>query len=794
MRLIRPALLAWLFALSTALCPLRAAPVAFSIPAQPAPAALMAFARQSGIDVIFSSKDLQDVQCSAVSGTLEPSAALERLLEGTGCVARRAASGRLTVRRVRAPRESTPPAPTLRPGEQTPSGVVPGAVSGDDIVTLADLVVTPSRFGIADGPIAREATLTSRELEALPQLGEDLYRTINTRMPGLASDDLSAMFWVRGAPHHEVLSRFDGVDLLEPFHLKDYDGAISIVDLDTIESMDLTTGGFTADYGDRLTGVIDIATQSDPGADRRTTLGLSVMHMRATSQGRFADGDGQWLATARRGYVDLALELAGQDVDESPTYYDLSGKIAYRIAPNHTLSLHVLHAGDTFESDNDGEEDEPDLRSRYTSSYLWGRWLGRFGDRLSGEAVLAGSRLEWARDGDGLVDYILPMTLRDRRQLQTIGLRNDWSLVLDENLLLRAGLDLSHAECRYDYELARTYWTLGDGVLGTAVRTIDEDFRPDADRLSLFLAPRIRLWDRLTLEPGLRYDDYSHLDDSAWSPRLNVAVDFGATMLRAAWGDYHQAHGVHELSVGDGETLFQQVERAEQRVLGISHRLRNGVSLRLEGYERLIANPRTHWENLLDPTSLFPEAADDRVRVDPTRGRARGVELTAERRGDRFGWSASYSYARSEERVNGAWLPRQRDQEHTFYADISFRPARHWMFSAAWTFHTGWPVTDIHYDAVTLADGRVIPVPRRGPMNALRAPDYHRLDFRASRTFQLSQGTLRVFVDLFNVYSRRNEYGFDEPYGTIENGHAVEHKEPLKMFPMLPSFGVTWEF
>jgi len=66
-------------------------------------------------------------------------------------------------------------------------------------IALDQFVVTPSRFGIASQPFAAGTTLTAEDLTALPQLGEDLYRTI-ARLPGLAADDFTSKFWVRGAP------------------------------------------------------------------------------------------------------------------------------------------------------------------------------------------------------------------------------------------------------------------------------------------------------------------------------------------------------------------------------------------------------------------------------------------------------------------------------------------------------------------------------------------------------------------------------------------------------------------
>src|SRR4051812_3395911 len=144
--------------------------------------------------------------------------------------------------------------PARAPAQAVPPPIEPP-------VKLAEVVVTPSRFGVADERIGVAATLTSAELETLPQIGDDLYRSI-ARLPGLAADDFTAAFWVRGAPNGETLARLDGVELIEPFHLKDVEGALSIVDPATIRRLDLVTGGFTTDYGDRLAGVLNLETKS----------------------------------------------------------------------------------------------------------------------------------------------------------------------------------------------------------------------------------------------------------------------------------------------------------------------------------------------------------------------------------------------------------------------------------------------------------------------------------------------------------------------------------------------------
>lgn len=301
----------------------------------------------------------------------------------------------------------------------------------------------------------------------------------------------------------------------------------------------------------------------------------------------------------------------------------------------------------------------------------------------------------------------------------------------------------------------------------------------------------------MIVEPGLRFERHSYTGsftgDSGWSPRLNASLVFGRTTVRAAWGIYEQGQGLHELSVQDGEMTFHRAERAEQRVLGVSHKLESGLDLRVEAYERLSSHLRPHWENVSDPGAIFPESQYDRIQLNPSDGRARGIELIAEHRGGRFGWGASYTYSITEELIGTRWVPRNRDQRHTFYVDATYAPAPHWQLSASWQLHTGWPVTDINYFPITLNNGSHSYFLSYGPTNAQRTPVYHRLDLRATRTFRLKRGTLRVFADIFNAYNQPNSDGYDYAVSVTQNQVTVQ-KTPRTLFNVIPSLGLSWEF
>ncbi len=659
-------------------------------------------------------------------------------------------------------------------------------VAVEPALKLSEFVVTPSRFGVADVATSAVAALTAAELEVLPQVGDDLFRSI-ARLPGLATDDVSARFWVRGAPQSEVRVRLDGADLIEPFHLKDVDGALSVVDPAAIRWLDLATGGFQVEHGDRLAGVLTMETKSE----RRslTTLNLSLTGLGGMRQGTFAGGKGRWLATVRRGYPDIALRASGRDDDVSPRYYDLMGKVEYGPAPGHVLSFHALRAGDGLRYER---TNSPSLSSGYGSDNAWGRWRGDLGGGLRGEAVLAWTRLIWSRHGSGRQDGF-PFSLSDQRRLDLASLRNEWTWQTVDAAVWRGGFEAGAGAARYDYALSRQRTVVNGAAQVVVTDRNVAALDPEGRHAAAHAAVKVRAAGPLVVEPGLRWERADQVGGASVSPRLNAALALGATTLRAAWGDYAQRQGLHELSVADGERTFGRVERAEHRVLGLERSLGSRVALRLEAYQRLTSRVRPRWENLDNAYDLFPEAQSDRVRISPAEARAEGVELLLASRGNGpLQWNVSHAIARTEERLGGRWVPRRRDQRHAFYADATYALNPRWQFSAAWHFHSGWPTTDVVYSLAPLANNRRVLVSANGEPYGLRLPDYHRLDLRVTRRWQTRLGEIRAYLDLFNVYDRVNLLGFDHQVSVSGTTVNVRRK-PREQLPFLPSVGVSWQ-
>lgn len=850
----------------------RAAPVHFDLPAQPAASALMAFAKQAGVEVLFSFDDLKTVPANAVVGDFEPADAIARLLQGTGFTAVRNAAGKFVVVPERSRRRTSevrgrvlanetetpvanalvrlgdstlavrsradgsfqlPDAPVesqmlvvqaegfattrvenlrLRPGRELDLGEIRLA-AGEDLqsleaivvnatelggtgppaLLLEEVVVTPSRFGIDEERGLIAATLTESDLLALPQVGEDLYRAIS-HLPGLAADDMTARFWVRGAPHDQVLARLDGVDLVEPFHMRDTDGSLSILDLETISRLELYTGGFTTEFGNRLAGVLTMETDRHMRREPRNTVALSLTGARVASRGSTPTGRSRWLLSARTGFPQVALRVRDADTatELEPRYYDVFAKVETNLTPDHTLAVHLLHADDRMNFD---EEARARLRSRYGSDYLWMRWQGDFGP-VRGEAVFSHAQLAWSRDATGLINNWYAMEVKDERDLRLTSLRQDWTAKWHPAVLWRTGLELTTGHAAYDYAGFREVLVPGDQGYFKTRRPRNLVARPSGESWGGYFAVRLQPSTAWTVEPGVRYDGNNVADDADVSPRLNAAWTRGATTARMGWGVYHQAQALHRLPVPDGETTLQRSERAEHRVVSFERRLAEKVNLRLEAYERTVKRPQAHWESVIETLEAAPEQGYDRVRIEPVRQRARGVELIVERRGGSLAWSASYSLARSEETLrSGVTIPRARDQRHTLYLDVTYTPNPRWQFSAAWQQHTGWPTTEQDFRTVPYSEGGIVVQGEPRTPFSDRLPSYQRLDFRVQRRFQLKRGTLRVYLDVFNLLDRDNLLSYGHQITVLNDSSLqVARRDGDQLIPLVPSVGLAWDF
>jgi len=689
-----------------------------------------------------------------------------------------------------------------------PVEVKPGATTEVTIILIPRLValkeinVTASASLLAEEPTAAVA-LDRRQIQELPHFGDDLYRAIAV-LPSTTGADFSARFAIRGGLYDETLVNLDGQELMEPFHLKDFQGIFSILDPEMIGGVELTPGGFTAEYGDRMTGVLDMVARSP--SKTRTGFGISFTNAWANSVGRFAGGRGSWIASARRGYLDLILNAAGADDGgddpPDPRYWDLFGKLSYSPSPSHSLSLAVLVADDDLIFKQDDEDDFADVETGYTSRYAWFSSLNALG---SSSFVTASLYVGEVTVDRGFIVINDPGTeelfLDDLRDSRFFGLRTGWEHDLSKRHYFRWGFDLRHYEADYDYDLNAVIEDPIDDPRfypGTRVFSFHDTY--EGEQYSLYATDRIRISDRFTAEIGLRFDRQTLIDEDQWNPRVNLLYKTGKTgALRLGWGQFSQSQRPYELMVQFGQTEFLPYQRAEQLTIGYETGFGRRLRARIDAYAREVRDPHPRWETIFGPWHPIPEVATDLAEIAPESVEAHGLELSlASRLGGRFDWWASYVYSSIEDVIAGRNTPRYLNQPHAFTASVSWRPGPKWALTGVLHYHTGWPGTAVTADVVPAPEGGLRLDYDIGPFYEGFWEDYLRLDLRASWTSRVGRkGELSFFIDVQNLTDRENQRGIgiaDPDYEfDSETGYAVSFPRE-DWLPIIPSFGVSYEF
>jgi outer membrane receptor for ferrienterochelin and colicin len=686
-------------------------------------------------------------------------------------------------------------------------------------IRLSEVVVTPGSYSIMSSGPVRGQTLGRQELENM-SFAEDITRAV-TRLPGVASTDFSSKFTVRGGEADEVLMALDGMELYEPFHQRDFVGGLfSIVDIETIQGIELLTGGFSAEYGNRESGVFNMTTKTP--SQRHTSIGASVMNLRLYTEGPLAGGEGGYLISARRGVLDKIKLMSVVDDETTHFFHDAMAKVDLPVNDKHRLSAHMLLSGDKAEV----RDVEPGIAhdihdTSYDNLYGWFGLKSIYADNLHSRSLLYAGEITHDRNGDtGKDEYTDKVTflLTDKRNYRFYGLKQDWVWDLSRRVSLKSGFDYKQVDAEYEYafNLDDTR-TNSEGVVGPFHAGHASNTKPSGQQTSAYLSSRFHPLTELYVEAGLRNDRSTWADDNLWSPRLNLAYNLApATVVRGGWGKYYQSQFINDLDVHHAATDFDPAELSTHYVVGLEHNFDNGVHARIDGYSKDISRISDNYQNLRDPWEVFPEARNDDARLQFDGAEAAGVELFLKYdQGKKISWWFSYARAKAEETVTDiefdgllveqtGTLRRINNQDHTIYADVNYRPTPRWHINLSWQYYTGWPLTT--YDYVANQPYSEPPAPdlhMAATHNVFRGEDYpayHRMDIRVNRDFQLGDGKLNVYLHIINLYNRENLRKFDVdstdddvlvPDGL---GSYRYFRDDTTWFGRLPVLGISYDF
>ncbi len=701
-------------------------------------------------------------------------------------------------------------------------------VSGADLVLdlsmsqrylrLKAVTVTPGTYSFMKKNPATRQTMSREDIESVPQLGEDVFRAVN-RLPGLSSGDYGAHFSIRGGRHDETLILLDGLELYEPYHLKDFDeGALSIVDAETIDGVQLMTGGFPAQYGNKRSGVFDITSRT-PEPDHTTySVGLSFMNARAMGRGPLWNGRGSWLVSARSGFMDLVFKMIQQDELPSPRYHDVFAKLQVRLNANHKLTFDALYAGDKYKFNapsttgfQDSLKTRENARNRYGNAYVWSTLQSVLGPRTAVRTLLSAGLVTRHRDGfERYYFSSLPLyTLTNNRDFSILGFKQDWTTGLSEADILSYGVDLRRLRNTDSFTSIVAQDPNDPAQDPNAVYPIVTNARSGriGTRLGVYASNRWRVASPLVLETGARYDQASYTKDRDFSPRVGAALSIGGgRTLRAGWGIYRQMQGIDDVAALNNDNRYFDSERSQQWTAGLEQDFHNGALLRAEVYYKSGRDLRPVYRNWKSGIDTFPETNEDRILVTPSRTTSKGLELYFDHRlGKRLSMRANYALSLAEEEVdriesvNTDWAVTfdrkheiPQDQRHAANVDFTYHWRQKWSLNGSLALHSGWPATLEALVPVLDEDGEPDVAVRPLKIYGARLPAYYRFDVRATRRWTTRRGDLRFFVEMVNLTNHANVFGYDYFRRFDPAGNMTLDRDEETWFTILPSMGVAW--
>ena len=677
----------------------------------------------------------------------------------------------------------------VREAPRAPRYASPGASHSPAPAPIDAVVVSASHYKFGEEPTPTPTVLSASELDSLPDIGEDPIRAV-ARLPGVANQDFSSRAYLRGGTADETLVRFDDLRLYNPYHLKDFFGVFSTIDPGIVSDIRIYTGGFPVAFGDRSSGVVDIAPRL-PGAEFQGQAVASLLTAGVALDGSFDDGAGDWAVAARRGNMDLYLNLINSPLG-APDYHDLYGHVGRRLNEWFAISANALLFDDRLRVFDSDQEEE--ATAEYRDQYYWLRADLGAPDGLGGRVLASHTLIDSERIGTANLPGITTGALSDERRFIIDTLQADGWWRLGTHTLLQAGGEWKQQSGRYDYsdqaDFALLFLTPGASLEPLRSRSIS--LRPSGHQAGAYVNWRLEPAAAFAADLGLRWD-YATLaagDASQWSPRTVLMWrPTERTRLRLGWGRYYQAQGINELQVPDGDTQFQRPQLATHRIASIEQDLAPSLTLRAELYRKDYDRPFARHENLLDSVFVLPELQPDRILIAPDAAKAEGAEVSMHYESGEFSGWLSYTHSRVLDRVDGEWLHRSWDQRDYAGGGLTWRSDR-WEATLAATWHTGWPTTEV--ELLTLEP---FPLATAEKRNASNLSNYARLDLRVARRFDLeSAGELTAFLEVTNLTKRNNDCCVEYQIEDEDPDNIFLDAAPRGSLPLVPSLGVLWKF
>ena len=586
----------------------------------------------------------------------------------------------------------------------------------------------------------------------------DIIKAVLT-LPGVKSvGEASSGFNVRGGSTDQNLILFNDGTIYNPTHLF---GIFSAFNPDIVSEVELYKSSIPAEFGGRISSVLDVHTREGNANKVTGSLGLGLLTSRLHLEGPLVKGKTTFILGGRTTYSNWLLRKLPETSDYSgglASFHDINAALTHKLNDANTLQGYFYWSHDGFSFARD-----PSFRYANLNASL--KWRSRLSGRLNLTATAGydqyGARLENSLGQNELSGY----TVDTRISQGFAKLHFRYAASDAHNLTLGANA---------------TYYRLQPGAMAplygenSLVRTWHLDPQ-DALEPALFASDEWTVTPQLTLEGGLRLSGLLALHPAKFyvNPELRLSGKYSfRDNLSVKAGFNTMSQYIHLISntssISPIDTWQLSTDRIRpqtgwQAASGLYWTVAGGaLDLTLEAYYKRTAHQLDYKSGA---TTLMNEhLADDLVE---TYGKAYGVELMAKKSSGKLtGW-LSYTYARSLLRemydrgvatINGgAWYNAPHDKPHEVKLVGNFKLTHRYSVSANLDYATGRPVT-LPIGLYLYGNGVRLAYSWR---NMYRIPDYFRLDLAVNIDpgHYLRQFThMSVTLGVYNVTARKNAY------------------------------------
>ncbi len=644
--------------------------------------------------------------------------------------------------------------------------------------------------------------LTATKIFSRPDFIEpDLLRVLQT-IPGVtAANDFSAGVYVRGGTPDQNLFLIDGSDVYNPDH---FFGIFSTFNTDAIKKVDFYKGGYGAEYGGRLSSLVNIINLDGNREKIKGAFNVSFLTGSGNLQvplGKLGSISGSF----RRTYLELFKNMS--DNDEIPDYHFWDGNIKtfLDLGKNDKLSISVFRGLDNLNIEENSVEGVPRILYEFGNITGSVNWKHIFGTKLFSNFLVTGSRF--------MSDFDLPaFGIREDNDLDDVTFKASLEYYANQNLTFRLGGEYKNVDQKFDSK------TNTEQIL----------FKNTAKLTSAYLSTNWKpnpLWD---IELGIRGSYYkSNYNDTKIAPRFSVKYRLSETMnAKFNTGVFYQYVNRFERqffnaiwAVSDKNT---PISNSVHFIGGIQKVFGNSIELDAEVFYKTykdISQNNFYVANDIKATGF----SDGRVLfTDPSGafltgdGKSLGFEIGLRKNTGSVTGSINYTYSKTEYKFNrlnnGNDFSPRHDRNHSINADlttditdvlnsINFGLFDHFDKDESVTlnlysiFSSGQPITVPtssyyvnfspdwqDYQSLALYPGEI---------NSFRLPNYFRLDLSLAYTNKHENFDIQFFIKVYNATNRKNIW-----FVSYRNEDKADVPEITSIgnLPIIPSFGFRLTF